>query len=437
MKTLRSIKLKSVDVILSRLTKLYPKIIDLSLDRVVNLLEKLKNPHRNIPAVIHVAGTNGKGSTLSFLKAGLEANNKSVHSYTSPHLVTFNERIKLKGKKINEALLIDYLETCERVNQNNNITFFEITTCAAFMAFSKHKADYTLLEVGLGGRLDATNVIESPTLSIITPISLDHQKFLGNSILEITGEKAGILKPNVPAIIGKQTNEVQEKICSIAESLDTPISLFGRDWFSEKYKDYMIYQDHDGLIELPAPKLEGIHQYENAGIAINALRFLKTRTVSLSQALQNANWPARLQRLKSGPLVDQVKQKPFHTEIWLDGGHNQAAANAIASFLNQPFLGNCHVIIGMINSKNIKSFLLEISNCAKSIGCITIPNEPASLDKDEIFKELQVLHSNAFKADSLSIALDTILNGNFHKNDIRVLICGSLYLCGNVLHDHD
>ena len=231
--------MNSTDKILKRLTKLHPKIIDLSLERVFGLLKKLENPHLSIPPPIHIAGTNGKGSTLAFLKAGIESNNKLVHAYSSPHLVDFNERIILKGKKIDEKLLIDYLKACELANEENNITFFEITTCAAFLAFRDVSADYTLLEVGLGGRLDATNVINAPALSIITPISLDHQQFLGETIEEIATEKAGIFKPNIPAIIGKQTNQVQKKICSIAETVGAPIFLFGRDWISRKFNDSM------------------------------------------------------------------------------------------------------------------------------------------------------------------------------------------------------
>ena len=422
--------------ILERFTKLHPKKIDLSLDRVINLLEKLGRPHLNIPSAIHIAGTNGKGSTLSFIKAGLEASNKTVHSYTSPHLVNFNERICLKGKKINEPLLIEYLKTCEKVNESNNITFFEITTCAAFMAFSKHIADYTLLEVGLGGKLDATNVIQSPILSIITPISLDHQQFLGDSILDIATEKAGILKPNIPAIIGKQVTEVQELICSIAEISDTPISLFDRDWSSKQYKNSMIYEDNDGIIELPTPNLEGLHQYENAGMAINALKLLKIETDFLAKSVQNAKWPARLQKLKSGPLIKQVKSLTYHVDLWLDGGHNQEAAKAIASFLNQPFNGTSHIILGMISSKDYKGFLSEISSVVDSIGCINIQDELASLSKEEIYKEAKIFNSNAFKAESVSTALDKILNQNENKHHIRVLICGSLYLCGHVLQDH-
>ena len=424
------------DIVLERLTKLHPKIIDLSLNRVIALLEKLENPQLAIPPVIHIAGTNGKGSTLSFIKAGLEANNQTVHSYTSPHLVSFNERIRLNGRKIDESLLINYLESCESVNRENNITFFEITTCVAFLAFSKHRADYTLLEVGLGGRLDATNVIPSPILSIITPISLDHQQFLGDSILEIAAEKAGIIKPRVPVIVGKQIQEVQEKICSIGRNLNSTISLFGRDWSSKKFRNSMIYEDNDGIIELPAPKLEGLHQIENAGIAIRALKNLQVKETVLTQCLQNVNWPARLQKLRTGPMVTQVKILSYDVELWIDGGHNQAAARALVPFLNQPFNGTSHIILGMLNSKDLESFISEISSFVESIGCISIPESSAALSAEAVFLTTKKFHSNTFIAKSLSIALDNIINQNTLKSDVRILFCGSLYLCGYILRNH-
>ncbi len=424
------------NIILDRISKLHPKIIDLSLYRVFNLLHKLENPHLDIPPAIHIAGTNGKGSTLAFIKAGLESNNKIVHSYTSPHLVDFNERIRLKGKKIDDSLLIEYLETCEQVNKTNEITFFEIITCAAFIAFSKHRADYTLLEVGLGGKLDATNVINSPCLSIITPISLDHQQFLGNSVIDIAAEKAGILKPGVQAIVGKQEDAVNKKISAIARNNGTPISLFGRDWSAKKHNNFMIYEDNDGIIELPAPRLEGIHQFENAGIAINALKILNIKNKNLEHSLQKVNWPARLHKLKSGPLVEKIKNLPVHADIWIDGGHNQAAARSIGSFLSQPFYGTSHVILGMINSKDVNSFVSEISVFTDSIACINIPDEPASLNKDKMLKQIKPLKANTFVANTASHALDTIINQNYDNGNIRILICGSLYLCGHILRDH-
>ena len=429
--------MKKNEIILRRLMKLHPKVIDLSLDRVLGLLAKLDNPHHKIPPAVHIAGTNGKGSTLAFIKSGLEASHKIVHTYTSPHLVNFSERITLKGKEIQDSLLSSYLEICEKQNQESNITFFEITTCAAFLAFSHNKADYTLLEVGLGGRLDATNVINSPLISVITPISMDHQQFLGDSILDIAFEKAGILKPKVLAIVGKQTKKVQNRICSIAAEIGSPTSIFGRDWSSRKYKDHMIYEDNDGVIELQAPTLKGDHQFENAGIAINVLKTLNYDIKIFDAAVRNAYWPARLQKLKSGPLIKKLNHQTFSTDLWIDGGHNQAAGRAIASFLQMPFNGKSHLIFGMINSKDVKTFLSEMAGMLNSIACVTIPGQIASLTKIEVFNEAVIIHKNSFAADSLEQAMDKIIIQNKSNDNLRILICGSLYLCGNVLSDHN
>ena len=429
--------MSSLSKTLDRLTRLHPKIIDLSLGRVRTLLKKLGNPHLQISSPIHIAGTNGKGSTLSFIKAGLESDGKMVHAYSSPHLVEFNERIRIKGKKINDSLLIHYLETCENFNDGSQITFFEIVTCAAFLAFSESQANHTLVEVGLGGKLDATNVLKSPTMSIITPISLDHQQFLGDSILRIATEKAGILRTGIPAIIGKQTDEVNQEICCIAENLGTPTSVFGRDWFSKPYKNFLIYENDDGVIQLPAPKLEGDHQFENAGMAITALKLLGSKDSAFKGCMQNVEWPARLHNLTSGPLIKQCNLTPFKVRLWLDGGHNQAAAKAIASFLSKPFYGTSHIILGMINSKDIGTFVSEIASFSDSIVCVNIPNEPASMCKEDILRETKKFKSQTFTATSISKALDTLINRNTSHADMRIIICGSLYLCGNILKNHN
>jgi dihydrofolate synthase/folylpolyglutamate synthase len=424
------------DEILQRLTLLHPKVIDLSLGRVLCLLEELENPQDKTPSIIHIAGTNGKGSTLSFIRAGLEANNKIVHAYISPHLRTFNERITLRGKIIKDTALSDYLERCEKYNSQNNITFFEITTCAAFLAFSEHQADYTLLEVGLGGRLDATNVIKNPIMSIITPISMDHEQFLGDSIIKIAAEKAGILKPNIPAIIGKQSAEVLDRICSIAKDLETPLSIYGRDWISKNFKNKLIYEDSDGVVELPVPKLLGPHQFENAGIAISALKKLKNNAEIYKKAMINVSWPARLQKLTFGPMVSQVKTLPYSVTIWIDGGHNEAAGKAIAAFLKTTSNGNSHLICGMINSKDVKSFILSMNPLLKSINCISIPNENSSLSKEAIYREAIKINPKSFLAESLMQAVDNIIINNKSKKNLHILISGSLYLAGHVLKDH-
>ena len=424
------------DIILNRLNKLHPKIIDLSLDRMVSLLKKLKNPHQKIPPVIHIAGTNGKGSTLAFIKSGLEAGGKAVHAYTSPHLVNFSERITLTGNEIQEPLLLSYLELCEKLNQENNITFFEITTCAAFLAFSQHKADYTLLEVGLGGRLDATNVIKAPLVSIITPVSIDHQQFLGESILDIAFEKAGILKPKVPAVIGRQDKKVRDKICSIAADLGTPLSIFDKDWSSRKFNGSMIYEDNDGVIELPAPLLKGDHQFENAGIAINVLKTLNYDIKIFEQSLLNVVWPARLHKIKSGPLIKKLEQQPFKTDLWIDGGHNEAAGKAVASFLKDPFHGKSHLIFGMLNSKDVKTFLSGMATMLESIICVTIPGDVPSLTGVQVAQAAKPIQKKSFVAKNIDQAIDKIIIQNKTGSNLRIVICGSLYLCGHILSNH-
>ena len=421
---------------LLRLNALHPKVIDLSLKRVFSLLESLDNPQKKLPPVIHIAGTNGKGSTLAFIKAGLETRGNTVHSYTSPHLCRFNERIKLKGLDIPDRLLSRYLKYCEEYNLGRKITLFEITTCAAFLAFSKVPADYTLVEVGLGGRLDATNVIENAALSIITPISIDHQQFLGDTIESIAIEKAGILKTDTPAIVGKQCDSVNDIIFQKAKKLEIPLSVYGKDWLSKKFKETLVYEDNDGEIIFPAPKLIGDHQFENAGIAITAFRKLNIHQQYAEKALLNVNWPARLQKLKSGPLICLLEKLPYTVEFWIDGGHNQAAAQALGSFLKTTFDGTSHLIFGMINSKDVIGFLSEVAYISKSVTCIKIPNENSSLTADEIYKEAYKINYNSFKANSLKLAIENIISRNIAKRNLRILACGSLYLSGQILRDH-
>ena len=423
--------------ILKRLDSLHPKVIDLSLKRVIYLLDKLGNPQKKIPPVIHIAGTNGKGSTLAFIKAGLEASGKTVHSYTSPHLCRINERIKLRGMEINDHELVKYLLDCEKNNKRNRITIFEITTCAAFLAFSLKPADYTLLEVGLGGRLDATNVIKRPSISVITPVSMDHQQFLGYQLEEIAREKAGILKPNAPAIIGKQPDIVHEVISEKAKAVGVELSVFGKDWLSKKHRQTLIYQDHDEEIIFPVPELIGDHQVENAGIAINVLKKLNVRQNFIDKALIEVEWPARLQKLKAGPYISMTENLSYDVELWIDGGHNRAAAKAISKFLQAHFDGTIHLIMGMINSKDLEGFLLEINKVPSSITAITIPDEESSFTAEKIYSEAKKVNPNSFKAQSLKDAIQRLLDRNIDNTKLRILICGSLYLSGQILHHHN
>ena len=314
------------DVILERMMTLHPKVIDLTLARVDRLLDALGNPQRAIPPVIHIAGTNGKGSTQAMIRAGLEADGDRVHAYTSPHLARFHERIRLAGELISEPALTALLDECVRVNGPDEITFFEITTCAAFLAFARTKADWTLLEVGLGGRLDATNVIERPRLTIITPVSMDHESFLGDTLAKIAGEKAGIIKRGVPCIVGPQAQDGLAVIEAKAEAMGAPLWVFGQHWNAWEERGRLIYQDENGLLDLPLPNLPGPHQVQNAGAAIAALRLLGKGEAACEAAVTRAFWPARMQRLRQGPLVDLAPQ----VELWLDGGHNPAGGEAVA-----------------------------------------------------------------------------------------------------------
>ena len=309
------------DVILERMMALHPKIIDLTLDRMLRLLAALGNPQDHLPPVIHIAGTNGKGSTQAMIRAGLEAAGKTVHAYTSPHLARFHERIRLAGELITEEALTAVLDECYAANGGENITYFEITTCAALLAFSRTPADYTLLEVGLGGRLDATNVVANPVATVITPVDLDHQQFLGETLPEIAGEKAGIIKRRVPCIVGPQQEAGLEVIEAVAARHMAPLAVYGQHWHAYREAGRMVYQDEQGLLDLPLPRLPGLHQVQNAGGALATLRVLGFDAAACEAAVTNAYWPARMQRLKTGPLVEAAGE----AELWLDGGHNPAA----------------------------------------------------------------------------------------------------------------
>ena len=292
------------DAILERLMSLHPKVIDLTLARMERLLAALGHPERDVPPVIHVAGTNGKGSTVAMIRAGLEAAGKTVHVYTSPHLARFHERIRVAGHLISEPDLQATLEECERANGGEPITFFEITTCAAFLAFARTKADYTLLEVGLGGRLDATNMIATPRLTVITPVSIDHQQYLGETLPEIAGEKAGIIKRGVPCVVGPQDEAGLEVIEAKAARLGAPLLACGQHWHVSEDAGRMAFQDENGLLDLPLPNLIGHHQVDNAGSAIAAMRALGLDEAAIEAGVTQAEWPARLQRLRRGPLID-------------------------------------------------------------------------------------------------------------------------------------
>ena len=417
------------DVILERMMTLHPKVIDLTLDRVHRLLAALDHPERRIPPVIHIAGTNGKGSTQAMIRAGLEVAGQRVHAYTSPHLARFHERIRIAGALISEPLLAALLDECVTANGSEPITFFEITTCAAFLAFARTPADWTLLEVGLGGRLDATNVIDNPRLTIITPVSLDHQQYLGETVAEIAGEKAGILKRRVPCIVGPQTDEGLAAIEARAARLGAPLLVHGQHWHIGEDRGRMIYQDDTGLLDLPLPNLPGPHQIQNAGAAIAALRHLGFEAEVCEAAVTQAVWPARMQRLRQGPLVAAAPK----AELWLDGGHNPAGGEALAATLARLPKRPTHLICGMLNTKDIGGYLRPLARHADSLTAVSIPGEKNTLPAEETQAAARAAGLSATTADSVPDAVRRI---SASDPQARILICGSLYLAGQVLREN-
>ncbi len=414
------------DRILERMMALHPKIIDLTLDRMWRLLAALGHPERDLPPVIHLAGTNGKGSTQAMIRAGLESTGLRVHAYTSPHLARFHERIRLAGELISEDHLSDVLDECARANGDHAITYFEITTCAALLAFARTPADYTLLEVGLGGRLDATNVIDEPALTVITPVSYDHPQYLGETLPEIAGEKAGILKRGVPCVVGPQVDAALEVTESRAARLGAPLLVHAQHWHVFEERARLIYQDETGLLDLPVPALIGAHQIDNAGTAIAALRHLGFDETACEAAVTNAHWPARLQRLRTGPLIEAATP----AELWLDGGHNAAAGAALAEALTRLPSRPTHLICGMLNTKDVSGYLTPLARIAKSLHAVSIPGETATLTATETARIATASGLDAQTAPSVMAAVKSITAT--HPN-ARILICGSLYLAGHIL----
>ncbi len=419
----------SSDVVLERLMSLHPKIIDLTLDRMTQLLDALGSPEVNIPPAIHIAGTNGKGSTGAMIRAGLEASGDKVHAYTSPHLARFHERIRLAGELIDETLLSETLEECERINGGVPITYFEITTCAAFLAFSRVAADYTILEVGLGGRLDATNVIDEPALTFITPVSVDHQQYLGETLAEIAGEKAGILKRNCFCVVGPQEDAALEVIERQAARVGATLKIHGQHWHVSEENGRLIFQDEYGLLDLPMPVLLGAHQVQNAGMVVAGLRLLGKSEEDCAAALTKTEWPARMQRLKSGPLIDAAPE----AELWLDGGHNEAAGAAISKLMAELPQKPTHMVVGMLNTKDVSGYLNHFLDGTTSLQAVSIPGEAATLTAEETSTAAAKLGFDASEADDVFSAVKNIVAKD---KAARILICGSLYLAGNILREN-
>lgn len=417
------------DVILERMMALHPKIIDLTLDRTWTLLAKLDNPQDKLPPVIHLAGTNGKGSTQAMIRAGLEAAGGKVHAYTSPHLARFHERIRLAGELITEEALTEVLDRCYVANGTDPMTYFEITTVAGILAFSETPGDYTLLETGLGGRLDATNVVAQPAATVITPIDLDHQQFLGDTLAAIAGEKAGILKRGVPCVVGPQHHETMDVIEAVAARLGAPLMAYGQHWHVSTERDRLVYQDDNGLLDLPLPALRGPHQVMNAGAAIATLRLLGKAEAACEAAMTNATWPARMEKLTTGALVDLAAP----CELWLDGGHNPAAGHALAATLRAQPKKPTHLICGMLNTKDISGYLEPLSAVANSLTAVSIPDEINTLPADVTAAAARKV---GMKVDVASSVSDAIMAIKSQSTQARILICGSLYLAGHVLREN-
>ncbi|SEN14099.1 dihydrofolate synthase / folylpolyglutamate synthase [Pseudorhodobacter antarcticus] len=415
------------DALLERMMTFHPKIIDLTLDRMERLLAALGNPERRLPPVIHIAGTNGKGSTQAMIRAGLEGAGKSVHAYTSPHLARFHERIRLAGQLIGEDALAALLDECITANGPDAITFFEATTCAGMLAFARMPADYLLLEVGLGGRLDATNVVDRPALTIITPVSLDHQQYLGDTVALIAAEKAGIIKRGVPVIVGPQHPDGLVVIEARAARMGAQVYAHGQQWHCFADRGRMVFQDENGLLDLPLPNLPGPHQIENAGAAIMALRVLGVGDAEA--AVTRAEWPARMQRLRHGPLIDAAPQ----VELWLDGGHNPAGGMAVAATLAQMPTRPTHLICGMLNTKDIGGYLRPLAPHVTTLSAVSIPGEAATLPASATHAAALAAGMKAVEAASVLDALRAIAGVD---PTARVLICGSLYLAGQVLREN-
>jgi dihydrofolate synthase / folylpolyglutamate synthase len=432
-------KPEPLDQLIARLSALHPRQIDLSLDRMHRLLAALDHPERGLPPVIHVAGTNGKGSTVAYLRAILEAAGLRVHVFTSPYLVRINECFRLGrhggGVLVGDDELRGTLEHCERANRGEPVTIFEIETAAAFCLFARHPADVVVLEVGLGGRLDSTNVIETPLAAVIAPVSMDHTEFLGDNLTAIAGEKAAIIKRNVPVVCAEQAPEAMAVIEAQANRMRAPIHANGQQWHVSVERGRLVYQDERGLMDLAAPKLFGRHQFDNAGLAIATLRAIDAVKISMpafEAGIVNAEWPARMQRLVSGALVEQG---PPGCEIWLDGGHNAEGGRVTAAALgdleervSRPLV----VIAGMMANKDAGAFLANFAGLTRHIVAVPIPGHDKAMPPDRLADAARALGMRVENATSVEAALQA-LSRLAYEVPPRILITGSLYLAGHVL----
>jgi dihydrofolate synthase/folylpolyglutamate synthase len=426
------------DLVLERLSALHPKKIDLSLDRVVTLLDRLGRPQDRLPPVIHVAGTNGKGSTVAFLRAMAEAAGLHVHVYTSPHLVRFHERIRLAadggGRLVDETRLAATLERCEEVNAGAPMTFFEMTTAAAFVLFAEQPADLLLLEVGLGGRFDATNVVDHPLATIVTPVSMDHMEFLGDTIEAIAREKAGIFKRAAPAVIGFQAAKPLDVLEREARRVGAPTLIADRDFTIREEHGRLLFEDTGGLLDLSLPRLPGRHQHQNAATAIAALRRVLPQidTGAIERGVQTAEWPARLQRLTKGLIADQA---PSGAELWLDGGHNEDGGRALGQAMadledkaSRPLI----LICGTLTTKDTTAFLRAFAGLAQEVIAVPVEGEHAGRPARDVAACASAVGLASAACQSVPQALG-FLRARTWAVPPRLLITGSLYLAGHVL----
>lgn len=431
----------SSDALMARFLALHPRTIDLSLGRIERLLARLGHPERKLPPVIHVAGTNGKGSTIAFMRAILEAGGLAAHVYTSPHLVRFHERIRIGaiggGSFVPEDQLADALARCEAANEGEPITVFEITTAAALLLFSESPADVLLLEVGLGGRVDATNVIDRPAAAVVTPIGRDHAEYLGDTVEAVATEKAGIFKKGCPAVIAAQDYaEADSVLCRLAESVGAdPIRVGNQDFSVHAERGRLVFQDETDLFDLPMPRLNGRHQFTNAGTAIAALRaagFGDIGTAAIEAGLANVDWPGRLQRLNRGRLSELV---PAGAELWLDGGHNIDGGRILATAMAD--LGERSdvplvLVVGLLGTKDAEGFLRNFVGLARVLVAVPIAGQMAARPADEVAQIATEVGLTAHVASGIEAALEGLADTAFEKPP-RILICGSLYLAGAVL----
>ena len=426
------------DAILDRLSALHPKKIDLSLDRVGDLLDRLGRPQDRLPPVIHVAGTNGKGSTIAFMRAILEAAGRRVHVYTSPHLVRFHERIRLGhaggGRLVDEARLAATLEDCERVNDGAPITLFEMTTAAAFALFAEAPADVLLLEVGLGGRYDATNVVDRPLACCVAPVSMDHVEFLGDTVEKIAREKAGIFKRGRPALVGNQSEAALDVLEREARRVGTPLRAAGREFSAREEHGRLLFEDEDGLVDLPLPRLVGRHQHGNAALAIATLRLVMDSLdpAAFERGLQTADWPARLQRLSRGTLLCLA---PPGADLWLDGGHNEDGGRALGQAMAdledkapRPLI----IICGTLATKDTAAFLRAFAGLAQEVLAVPVAGEHAGRPARDVAACALQVGLPAAACQSVEQAL-AFLRARTWATPPRILVAGSLYLAGAVL----